>query len=195
MEATFPASEALDLGLSQPTATVSAALIAVLAAVIALFGVRITVAATRKQHERTLEVEAQNRRRNEAVELLTDGLSAMMDVWASVGAAHSDALGLDPPDIGEWSDQQVRSALGRCTFLALKMDLLGLSEAQSSIEDYIKTMRDVWTGLRVPGPVEDFASAWASLEETKATFRLTISNLENPGGTGTRSLTGPPHGT
>ncbi|MGV9748579.1 hypothetical protein [Nocardia farcinica] len=117
---------ALFEGLTQPQATVSAALIALVAAVVALLGVGINVLIAERHHKDKQRAEVRERNRKEAVNAMVDALTATMTYWRLAGAVDDIRIGLvdfEPP-----TESELTAARNEMIAAQAKLQLLGLDE-------------------------------------------------------------------
>lgn len=173
--------------MSQPWATVIAALIAVVAAGLALTGVLLTLRANERQHKERLDAErvardndervaAAVRRRDEAVRELVSASESAMRAFNLVGSAHAELLGVDNP--GPWTSEALAASFEDCEMAEMRLDVMGLEPARESFRSYLDTMRSIWGEVEAyAGPYPDFGPAFDALDAMREAFRQTVTEI------------------
>jgi len=157
-------------GLTQPEATLIAALVALVVAGVTAFGIWMN----HRQHSDKEKVAAMERRRKEAVDALVEALEAGNVAWNLVfnchNAASGDARGTPT------NPMDVDSSFARCREIEAKLHLLALDEsfAMTTMDDVLSS---IWRELRGNGTTPDFRPAWDARSNLILSFRKTINTM------------------
>lgn len=178
--------------MTQPTATIIAACIAVTAALIAFAGVVINAWVTNRQHRERLAAEratrdrdeqiaTATRKRDEAIAEVVAATEVAMRAWTLVGAAHNNAVGLH--DATPWTPGEAQLALEECETADMRLAIFGLEKAQSYFRAYVDEVRKIWDGLNDPdvmyhdGP-PGYIEANKAIDKMRNSFRTTVADLD-----------------
>lgn len=166
-------------GLTQPQATICAAVIALVAALIALGGVLVNARVSERQHREKDAATLRDRNRKDAVDAMVEALAASMRLWDLVGTIHSLAVGLD--DVSE-DDRPTLSQLNAAWMAMmsaeLKLELLDIASFKevSALREALGTIRDT---AHMGSDIEDFASSWDAREAMVKSFQFALKQIDS----------------
>lgn len=157
--------------LTQPVATLIAAGVALVVALVTLTGIVLN----HRQHRDKEIAAAVERRRSEALDALVEALEASTRAWSLVGNAHSLDIGLITD--GEAKVAETRDALDRCRSAQAKLELLALDD-DGAMQDLTTVLSRIWYDV-VENPTPDRVewNAWPAREAAIRSFKTTMNRL------------------